>query len=85
MALSIPVIATRVSAIPEVVADGKTGWVVPPRNADAIAAALREALTQPGERHRRGAAGRVRLETHFSVERMVSRTLDVYHSLEAGS
>ncbi len=83
MALGIPVIATRVSAIPEVVVDGETGWLVPPRDADAIAAALRGALTQPEERRKRGAAGRARLESHFSVDAMVSRTLAVYDSLEA--
>jgi glycosyltransferase involved in cell wall biosynthesis len=83
MALNIPIISTRVSAIPEVIVDGTTGWLVPPRDADAIAAALLEALTQPDTRRTRGDAGRQRLEQRFTVETMVARTLDVYHTLEA--
>lgn len=83
MALSLPVISTTVSAIPEVIVAGETGWLVPPRDADAIAAALREALTQPETRRARGNAGRQRLEQQFTVAAMVARTLDVYRSLEA--
>ncbi|MCD4685781.1 MAG: glycosyltransferase, partial [Anaerolineae bacterium] len=83
MALNLPVISTRVSAIPEVVQDGETGWLVPPCDADAIAAALLEALIQPEERQTRGAAGRQRLEQQFTVGAMVTHTLDVYRRLEA--
>lgn len=82
MALSVPVISTRVSAIPEVVVDGETGWLVPARDEQAIAAALGEALDQPSVRQARGAAGRRRLETQFSAEVMVERTLEIYRSLE---
>lgn len=82
MALHLPVISTHVSAIPEVVVDGETGWLVPPANVEALASALRTALTDPAERQRRGIAGRHRLETHFSVDQMVERTLAVYQSLE---
>lgn len=83
MALGVPVISTRVSAIPEVVADGDTGWLVPPRNSDAIAAALRDALSDADRCGARGAQGRQRLEDHFTVEKMAERTLAMYHSLEA--
>ncbi|MBN1562317.1 MAG: glycosyltransferase [Anaerolineae bacterium] len=81
MALSVPVISTTISAIPEVVKDGITGWLVPPRNADTLAGALREALTDTAERHKRGAAGRRRLENHFTVETMVKCTLTLYREL----
>ncbi len=82
MAFGVPVISTRVSAIPEIVIDGETGWLVPPRDADAVAAALREALSDPTRRSARGANGRRRLETHFTVEKMVECTLAVYRSVE---
>jgi len=82
MALSVPIISTDVSAIPEVVIDGETGWLVPPRDADAIAAALSDALANPATRKARGTAGRKRLETHFTVDAMVERTIAVYNSLE---
>ena len=84
MALGVPVLSTRVSAIPEVVIDGETGWLVPPRDADAIAVALREALEHPPLLMARGRAGRQRLDTQFTVEHMVEQTIDVYRSLGAG-
>jgi glycosyltransferase involved in cell wall biosynthesis len=78
MAHHLPIISTRVSAIPEIVLDGQTGWLVPPRNADALAAAMRAALSDDAERQRRGQSGRLRLETSFTVETMVERTLALY-------
>jgi glycosyltransferase involved in cell wall biosynthesis len=78
MAYHLPIISTRVSAIPEIVLDGQTGWLVPPRNADALAAAMRAALSDDAERQRRGQSGRLRLETSFTVETMVERTLALY-------
>jgi glycosyltransferase involved in cell wall biosynthesis len=84
MALNVPILSTRVSAIPEVVVGGETGWLVPPRDADAIAAALLDALTDPATMRERGANGRRRLETLFTAEVMVERTLAVYRGLEAG-
>jgi glycosyltransferase involved in cell wall biosynthesis len=65
MEAGVPVVASRVSGIPEVVVDGKTGWLVPPEDPAALAAALGEALAQPDEARRRGAAGRRRLDERF--------------------
>lgn len=83
MAFGLPIVSTQVSAIPEVVLDGETGWLVPPRDPEALTAALRQALTAPDERRRRGEAGRRRVETVFTVEQMVERTLALYRSLAA--
>ncbi len=83
MAHRLPVISTTVSAIPEIVVDGETGWLVPPRDTDALAGALRAALTDPAARQARGANGRARLEAEFTVEAMVERTLAVYRNVEA--
>lgn len=82
MALYVPIIGTRVSAIPEVVADGETGWLVPPADAEAIGAALVDALGHPEELRTRGANGRRRLEKIFTAETMITNTLTVYDSLE---
>lgn len=84
MALGVPVISTRVSAIPEIVADGETGWLVPPGDPAAIARALRAALSDPDERRRRGEAGRARLESRFTVDAMVEHTLAVYRGVLGG-
>ncbi|GAB4413943.1 MAG: glycosyltransferase [Anaerolineae bacterium] len=81
MAYRLPIISTRVSAIPEIVLDGETGWLVSPRDADALAAAMRAALSDDVERQRRGQSGRQRLETSFTVETMVERTLALYQQV----
>jgi glycosyltransferase involved in cell wall biosynthesis len=67
-----PVVATKVSSIPEVVVDGETGILVPPGDPHALAEAIRRA--EP----RLGHAGLERARREFSVERMARRTLDVY-------
>ena len=66
MARGIPVIASRVGGIPEVVSDGETGLLVPPGNENALAAALRHLLSEPAERRRLGENGRVRAAEFFS-------------------
>jgi glycosyltransferase involved in cell wall biosynthesis len=58
----VPVVASRVSGIPEVVRDGESGWLVEMEDPPALAAALRAVLGDPREAQRRGAAGRRRLE-----------------------
>jgi glycosyltransferase involved in cell wall biosynthesis len=75
MLCSLPVVATRVSSIPEIVADGETGLLVPPDDVPAFAAALRRLLADPGEL---GAAGLRRARAEFSVAKMAERTLAVY-------
>ena len=65
MSDGVPVIASTVSGIPEVVVDGETGWLVPPERSAALAAALIEALSDPEEARVRGEAGRQRLDQRF--------------------
>ncbi len=60
MEAGVPVVASRVSGIPEVVVDGETGWLVPPEDPAALRDALAEVLAHPEEARRRGAAGRRR-------------------------
>jgi glycosyltransferase involved in cell wall biosynthesis len=80
MLSSLPVVATRVSAVPEIVVDGTTGFLVPPRNDELLAARLGELLADADLRRRLGAAGLERARTEFSVETMTTRTIDVYRA-----
>jgi glycosyltransferase involved in cell wall biosynthesis len=81
MAFGVPVVATAAGGIPEAVTDGVTGRLVPPRDPDALAAALVEALAHPARRAEWGRAGRQRFEERFTAERMVEATLAVYAEL----
>jgi glycosyltransferase involved in cell wall biosynthesis len=75
MLARLPIVATNVSSIPEIVADGETGLLVPPDDPAALAEALSRVLADPGTF---GAAGRERAGTAFSVGRMADATLAVY-------
>lgn len=65
MESGVPVVASRVSGIPEVVVDGETGWLVPPEDPEALARTLEAVLTDREEARRRGAAGRGRVEERY--------------------
>jgi len=78
MACGTPVVASRVGGIPEVVADGETGWLVEPGDSAALAQALRAALADPERARRMGEAGRRRVEAHFSWDHIAALTMDVY-------
>jgi len=75
MLCGLPVVATRVSSIPEIVVDGETGVLVPPDDATALCEALQRVLANPG---RLGEAGRRRAHAEFSVERMAQQTAELY-------
>jgi glycosyltransferase involved in cell wall biosynthesis len=79
MALSKPIIASRVSALPEIVVDGQTGLLVPPANADALTTALSRLLGNPNEAREMGKRGRARLEKEFTVQRMARKHAQVYN------
>ena len=71
-----PAVATAVGGVPDVVADGKTGLLVPPGDHEALARAIRRLLEDPGMRKRMGGAARAHVRARFSIERLV-------HDLEA--
>ena len=83
MAAGLPVVATAVGGTPEVVVDGVTGLLVPPRDPHALAEAILRLLRDPDLRKRMGGAGRERVAAHFSVEQMVQRTEKLYEHLLA--
>jgi glycosyltransferase involved in cell wall biosynthesis len=78
MACGKPVVATRTGGIPEIVDEGVTGTLVPPRDQHALAAAIVAMLEDEERRRRCGAAGVARVRARFTVERMVAATADVY-------
>ena len=83
MAAGRPVVATRVGGNPEVVVDGETGLLVPPRDARALADATVRLLRDRELARRFGDAGRRRVESQFTLERMVHRMEDLYDDLLA--
>jgi sugar transferase (PEP-CTERM/EpsH1 system associated) len=81
--VGLPVVATAVGGTPEVVMDGVTGLLVPPRDPDALAEAILTLLHDPDLRQRMGQAGQERVREHFSVEQMVKETEGLYQRLLA--
>ncbi len=68
-AYKTPVVATAVGGVPELVKDGETGWLVPPRDPHALAQAIREALSNPEEARRRAENAYRHLLENFTVEK----------------
>jgi glycosyltransferase involved in cell wall biosynthesis len=66
----LPVVASRVGGLPEVIEDGITGLMFTPGDDAALAAVLADLLAAPARRHALGAAARARVEARFSVARM---------------
>ena len=83
MAAGCPVVATRVGGNPEVVVEGETGLLVPPKNARALADAVLRLLRDRELARRFGEAGRRRVESQFTLEQMVHRLEDLYEDLLA--
>jgi glycosyltransferase involved in cell wall biosynthesis len=83
MAAGLPVVATAVGGNPELVREGETGYLVPPRDPAALASAIGRLLVDRASAQAFGAAGRRRVLEEFSAERMVERYEALY--AEAGT
>ena len=81
-AAGIPVIATAVGGVPELIEDEETGWLVPPGTPEALASAVLEAVENPREAARRAARARRTVE-RFSLENTVRATLEAYREVLA--
>jgi glycosyltransferase involved in cell wall biosynthesis len=67
MAMGVPVVATAVTGIPELVRDGATGLLVPERDPERLAAAIEDVLVDPEGAARRAAAARALVEREFDL------------------
>lgn len=85
MAASLPVVATNVGGVPEIVQDRITGLLVPAGDSKELARAIAYLLDHPEQARAMGEAGRRRLEAYFSLKTKIDRTIDVYKSLLNGS
>jgi glycosyltransferase involved in cell wall biosynthesis len=81
MGAGLPVVATRVGGVPEVVDDGVSGLLVPPRDPGALAVAVGSLLGDAGRRAEMGEAGKRRVREQFSEARLVAATAAVYDRL----
>ncbi len=86
MACGVPVVASAVGGIPEIVVEGETGLLVPLDDdraafARAIAASVNAVLADAAIGRRMGAAGRRRVEQHFAWSAIAERTLELYQAL----
>jgi glycosyltransferase involved in cell wall biosynthesis len=84
LAVGVPVITTRVGAIPEAVEDGVHGVFVEPRDPDALARAIRAMLSNPDRLNAMSMASVIRGRDHFGIERLASEFGELYRSLDAG-
>jgi len=82
MAVELPVIGTRSGGVPEIVAEGETGLLVPPGDHRELAAALVRLVRDAELRRAMGRAGRMRATDLFDVERTARRVQEVYGSEE---
>jgi glycosyltransferase involved in cell wall biosynthesis len=83
MGAGLPVVSTSVAGIPEVVADGRTGLLVPPADSGALRRALVRLVKSPEERQNLGAAAREYVLPRFGVDRYVASVISVYDRLLA--
>jgi glycosyltransferase involved in cell wall biosynthesis len=81
MAAGLPVIASRVGGVAELVEDGVSGLLVPPGDPEALAAAIRHVVADPEARRALGAAGRARAEELFDLERFREAHRALYRRL----
>jgi glycosyltransferase involved in cell wall biosynthesis len=81
MAAGLPVIATAVGGLPEVVTDGENGLLIPPRDAGALAGALERLLSDPAWAQHLGANARAYVREHYSLDRLGREINEIYGEL----
>ncbi len=85
MAMEVPVIATNVGGIPEVVDNGKTGILVPPGNVDALCKAMKYLIQNPEIGINMGKKGRQRVLERFTIEENVRKTEQIFLQMLRGN
>jgi glycosyltransferase involved in cell wall biosynthesis len=85
MAAGKPVVATAVGGVPDLIDDGVHGFLVPPQDSEALAAATAQLLRDADRAAEMGERGRVRRELEFSLDTTVKTLEDLYERLYAAS
>ena len=81
MATGLPIVASHVGGIPELVVNGETGFLVSPASKEEIKEAIIKLLNNPELRKEMGQIARKRFETHFSLPQMVQKYIEVYEEV----
>jgi glycosyltransferase involved in cell wall biosynthesis len=81
MAAALPAVTTSVGCLPDLVVEGQTGFLVPPGDAEALAARLSALLADPELRARMGRAGRERAEAEFDERRVAEKLEALYREI----
>ena len=84
MACARPAVCTAVGGIPEMISDGETGYLVPPKDPQQLAARLVRLLRDPQTARRMGRAGRDRVEAEFNLDRTVAATQQAIEDVVSG-
>ena len=84
MASGVPVVATHVGGIPDLIRDGVNGYLVPPRNPEAVARAALAILQNPSRRAAMAVAARASVVPEYEVETLVARMDRLYHEIVTG-
>ena len=78
------VVASGVDGLKEVVKNGYTGYLIPPKDSERLAEGILKVLRDPAQRVRMGQHGRSMVEAEYSLERMIHRTEALYEEMLAG-
>ncbi len=78
MAAGLPVVATRVGGTPEIIEEGVSGLLVPPRDPEALAQAILRVLSDPMLARRLASAAQERVRTHFSFDQLLLELKELY-------
>ena len=82
-AVGLPVVATRVGSVDQIVRDSISGFLVPPGDVDALCHRLAELTADPGKRVEMGRRGRRYVERHYDIDRLNDRLVNLYQELLA--
>jgi glycosyltransferase involved in cell wall biosynthesis len=83
MASGVPVVASRLSGIPELVEDGVSGLLAPPRDVEALAATLLRLHNEPQVARQLADGARLKVEREFDVQRSAATLLELMRSISA--
>jgi glycosyltransferase involved in cell wall biosynthesis len=85
MGAGLPVVATAVNAVPDVVVAGETGLLVPPERPELLGRAIGHLIDNPAEAARLGAAGRARLGAELAPDALGAVLREAYRRPDAGA